>query len=178
MSLKCMPLQGPEPDLVAAIVRDAGGEIVGWFRLQRTAYLLEVAGLGGGFWFVYRSGGPHSRHLDDSARIGTYLRKLKETEREADWGGKYSVFEVDDRPDESVPAARRELASQAAMASSPVLGLAATAVYLSREGCANPWAETERRMPGRAEDGRLDQAKELLRQLKRIDVPNPLPDIV
>ena len=173
-----MSLMDPKPDLVAAIVRDAGGEIVGWYRLQRTAYFLEVAGLGCGFRFVYRGGGPHSPRLDDSAMVGAYLGKLKETERETDWGGEYSVLEVEDQPDESVPAARRELASKAAKASSPVLGLAATAVYLSREGCANPWAETERRMPGRAEEGRLDQAKELLRQLKRIEVPNPLPDIV
>ena len=173
-----MSLTDPKPELVAAIVRDAGGEIVGWFRLQRTAYLLEAAGLGSGFRFFCRGGGPHSSRLYDSAMVGTYLGKLKETECKADWGGIYSVFEVNDLPDESVPVARRELASQAAKASSLVLGLAATAVYLSREGCANPWAETERRMPGRAEEGRLEKAKELLRQLKRIEVPNPLPDIV
>ena len=173
-----MSLTDPKPDLVADIVRDAGGEIVGWFRLQRTAYLLEVAGLGSGFRFFCRGGGPHSSPLYDSAMVGTYLGKLKETELVADWGGIYSVFEVDDRPDESVPVARRQLASQAAKASSLLLGLAATAVYISREGCANPWAETERRMPDSAENGRLEKAKALLRQLKRIDVPDPLPDIV
>ena len=82
-----MSLMDPKPDLVAAIVRDAGGEIVGWYRLQRTAYFLEVSGLGSGFRFVYRGGGPHSPPLYDSAMVGTYLGKLKETEIVADWGG-------------------------------------------------------------------------------------------
>ena len=173
-----MSLTDPKPESVAAIVRDAGGEIVGWHRLHGTAYLLEAAGLGGGFYFLCNGSGPHSPRLGDSARVGALLGKLRETECEADWGGIYSVFVVEDRPDESVPPARRELASQAAKANSPVLGLAATAVYLSLDGCLNPWAETERRMPEIAEQGRLKKAQELLRQLKRIDVPNPLPDIV
>ena len=82
-----MSLTDPKPELVAAIVRDAGGEIVGWFRLHRTAYLLEAAGLGSGFRFFCRGGGPHSSRLYDSAMVGTYLGKLKETECKTDWGG-------------------------------------------------------------------------------------------
>ena len=42
-------------DKVAEIIRAAGGEIVGRTRLQKVAYLLELAGLGHGFRFEYRS---------------------------------------------------------------------------------------------------------------------------
>ena len=38
-----------DTDKVVAIVRDAGGTIVGRTRLLKTAYLLELAGLGEGF---------------------------------------------------------------------------------------------------------------------------------
>ena len=53
-----MSLTDPKPESVAAIVRDAGGEIVGWHRLHGTAYLLEAAGLGGGFYFLCNGSGP------------------------------------------------------------------------------------------------------------------------
>ena len=36
-------------DKAAAIVRDAGGRIVGRTKLQKIAYLLELSGLGEGF---------------------------------------------------------------------------------------------------------------------------------
>ena len=35
-----------DTEKVAAIIRDAGGKIVGRTRLQKTGYLLELAGLG------------------------------------------------------------------------------------------------------------------------------------
>jgi hypothetical protein len=41
-----------------AIVRDAGGHIVGRTRLQKIAFMLEPAGLGGGFPFRYKHYGP------------------------------------------------------------------------------------------------------------------------
>ena len=37
----------------AEIVRDGGGRIVGRTRLQKVAYLLELAGFGGGFRFLF-----------------------------------------------------------------------------------------------------------------------------
>ena len=64
-----MSLTDPKPDLVAAIVRNAGGEIIGWHRLHGTAYLLEAAGYGGGSYFLCNGRGPHSPHLCDSARV-------------------------------------------------------------------------------------------------------------
>ncbi len=42
----------------AEIVRDVGGRIVGRTRLQKIAYLLELAGFGVGFRFEYRHFGP------------------------------------------------------------------------------------------------------------------------
>jgi len=161
----------------AAIIRDAGGEIVGRTRLQKTAYLLDVAGFGDGFRFDHKHYGPHSEDLADAARLGRLFGSLKEVEKQADWGGVYSVYSVDGAPDGTVPPERRALAKQASEASALVLELVATAVFLAQEGHEDPWAETERRKPALAKDERLRKAKNLLARLRRIEVPNPLPAI-
>ncbi|MBC6441664.1 MAG: hypothetical protein GDA53_00785 [Rhodobacteraceae bacterium] len=163
---------------VAAIVRDAGGTIVGRTRLQKIAYLLDVAEFGDGFYFVYKHYGPYSEVVAESARVGVILGELTEKKRKAEWGGFYSVYSTDGEPAADVPAGRRELARKAADAGAVVLELAATAVFLFRDGYADPWAEIKRRKPVKVKDGRLEQAQELLRELKKVKVPSPLPDIV
>ena len=49
-----------KPDLIMAIVRDAGGEITGRTRLQKIAYLLEAVGCGDGFHFFCKHHDPFS----------------------------------------------------------------------------------------------------------------------
>ena len=167
-----------EPDLIVAIVRDAGGEVTGRTRLQKIAYLLEVVGFGNGFQFSYKHYGPYSEGVAASAMTGVLLGYITEVEQQAAWGGIYSIYSVDAQQDERVPPGRCELARRAKASDAVVLELAATAVFLSREGYDNPWYETERRKPEKSESGRLTQAKELLAELKRISVPTPLPDNV
>lgn len=166
------------PDKVAEIVRDAGGTIVGRTRLQKIAYLLEVTGLGEGFSFAYKHYGPFSESVASSAMMGSLLGNLSETEKQATWGGTYSIYSVNDQPDASVPSERKALAGLAAEADSVALELAATAVFLSLDGYDDPWSETERRKPEKVSGGRLAKAKDLLRQLNEIEVPKPLPNIV
>ena len=165
---------------VAAIIRDAGGEIVGRTRLQKTVYLLSVAGLEDGFSFAYKHYGPFSEAVATAARDGHLLGRLKETVKKTAWGGTYSVYQVADALDAGVPhqqaPARRELATAASAASPVELELAATAVFLHREGASDPWAETARRKPEKARDGRLERARSLLGDLRRIETPVPLPD--
>lgn len=166
-----------KPELVEAIVRDAGGQIVGRTRLQKIAYLLDVAGFNDGFRFAYKHYGPYSEGVATSAMVGSLLGNLTEVERQATWGGTYSIYSVDGQPDDDVSPGRRQLASEAAKADSVALELAATAVFLAREGYEDPWAETARRKPEKVTGGRLEQAKALLAELRKIDVPTPFPDI-
>ncbi len=165
-----------QPELVAAIVRDAGGEVVGRTRLQKIAYLLDVVGFGNGFRFSYRHYGPFSEDVADSAMLGALLGDLAEQERRAAWGGTYSIYSVAAKPEENVPLARTELAQMAAKADSIALELAATAVFLAKEGFDDPWGETARRKPEKVSGGRLQQAQELLAKLRTIDVPTALPE--
>ena len=164
------------PKLVAAIIRDAGGRIVGRTRLQKIAYLLDVAGYGDGFVFRYKHFGPYSHEVAESARRGALLGYFSETRHVAPWGGSYSVYEVDDGSSGNASTGRKELAGLAAESSAIELELAATAVFLFHEGHKDPWTETEGRKPMKAAEGRLEQAKELLRTFRGIEVKKPLPE--
>lgn len=162
---------------VAGIVRDAGGRIIGRTRLQKVAYLLTATGLENGLLFSYKHYGPYSEDLAAAARDASLLGLLNETEQQASWGGTYSIYVVDEAPSSTVPSARRRLAAEAASADAIELELAATAVFLAKEGHSDPWRETARRKPEKAENGRIDNARLLYRRLSAIETPVPLPPI-
>lgn len=163
----------------AEIVRDAGGRIVGRTRLQKVAYLLQLAGLGEGFSFEYRHYGPYSEDLANAIRVADAFDLVKETEQAASWGGLYSIFDATDLVGPRVEGARAVFAERAAGINSIELELAATAAFLSAvEGRTDPWEETARRKPEKARDGRIDRAKEAYRRLLELETPNPLPRIV
>jgi hypothetical protein len=163
--------------MAANIVRDAGGEVVGRTRLQKTAYLLELAGLGSGFEFEYRHYGPYSEQLATAVSNAATLRLLSEDEKPTNWGGFYSVFRFTAHggADDAAPA-RVALIREAANAGPVALELAATAAFLAAEGVSDPWKETERRKPEKAAKS-LEDAKTLYRSLLKISTPEPLPAI-
>jgi hypothetical protein len=169
------------PNLIAlraaALVRDAGGEIVGRTRFQKIAYLLSVTGLGEDLHFVYKHYGPYSDELASGASDASRMGLLTETEYQASWGGTYSVYRGGADSGAAFPPARNQLARAAAAADSVELELAATAVFLSKAGYDDPWAETARRKPEKSRGGTLAKAKVLYRELSRIETPEPLPRI-
>src|SRR5258708_12172064 len=88
---------------VAAIIRDAGGRVVGRTRLQKMAFILEASGLGSGFPFIYKHYGPYSEELSSASRTGAILGLLNETEAPASWGGSFSTFQVTFSPSPITP---------------------------------------------------------------------------
>ena len=160
-------------DKAADLVRDAGGRIVGRTRLQKIAFLLELTGLGDGFDFEYRHYGPYSEQLANAISTATLFGKISEEERQAQWGGSYSVFSTDLPRRSDIPSARMQLIDQAAQADPIALELAATAAFLAAEGEKSPWDETARRKPDKATH--LAHAKTIYSRLTRIDTPKPLP---
>lgn len=162
-------------DKVADIVRDAGGTIVGRTRLQKIAYLLEVTGLGEGFGFGYRHYGPYSEELTVAVRNARLLGLLSEEEKSATWGGYYSVFSAVGASSPAPLPARAQLIAETVDADPVDLELAATAIFLALDGYADPWSETARRKPEKAES--LVGAKALYRKLIAIKSPIRVPTI-
>lgn len=161
---------------VAAIVRDAGGRIVGRTRLQKIAFLFEAAGVGSGFAFKYKHYGPYSEDLTGACRAAVIFNFVEEVEQPASWGGLYSIYSAPQQAAHLIPEARRRIASETVNADAIELELAATALFLAREGVGDAWAETARRKPDKA-FGHLEQARNLYERLRAVQTPNPLPAI-
>jgi len=161
--------------LVAKIIGDAGGEIVGRTKLQKTTYLLTLAGFENRFRFGYKHYGPFSEDLAEAAELAAAFDLISERQQQAAWGGTYSVYNVHS-VEPSEQAGRTGLAKAAAQSDAVLLELAATAAYLAQEGKPQPWAETARRKPDKAASNRLEKAKALYAQLRTAS-GNALPEI-
>ena len=163
----------------AEIVRDAGGEIVGRSRLQKSAYLLELAGLGSGFQFEYGEAGPYSSQIAKGIKLARAMDFIKEEELRTDWGGFYSIYRYDPHKLGQIANERAEFLSAVTRVSAVALELLATAVFISAEEhvADNPWEETRRRKPTKAAEGRLELAIEAYRDLVRLKTPKPLPKL-
>lgn len=157
------------------IIADAGGRIVGRTRLQKTAYLLEVAGLGEGFHFDYHHYGPYSEELARAASTAQARDFIEEKEHKTNWGGFYSEYLLKEPPSsEPSDPVRVRLAREAADADAVSLELAATAAFFAKKGNPDPWEETAQRKPDKAAE-HLDDAKDLYARLRGIT--DKLPEI-
>ncbi|MDL2298450.1 hypothetical protein LJC40_04825 [Synergistaceae bacterium OttesenSCG-928-D05] len=157
-----------EASLVVDVIKAAGGRLVGKTRLQKTIYLLQVAGWEAGFNYRYYHYGPYSEDLSDATNHGVYLGIVNEKEETTTWGGAYSIYSTTDKtPKTKMSAPLTKLIETAAKANSVVLELAATALYLhEEEGIKDPWAETEIRKSTKAQE-HLNEAKALYQDLRQ-----------
>ncbi|QTN97843.1 hypothetical protein J8E27_06020 [Brucella sp. 458] len=160
-------------DHAVGILRAAGGSVVGRTKFQKIAYLLTAAGFEDEFVFEYKHYGPYSEELSTALEFANLLSIIHEEKRATNWGGRYSIYSVANGEEEHDN--RTRLARMAKNADAILLELAATALFLKKNGVDAPWDETERRKPEKSTDGRLDQAKQLYQRLQSIETPIPLP---
>lgn len=172
-----------DPRIAAArIVQDAGGELVGRTRLQKIAFLLKLAGFEDDFSFEYRHYGPYSEDLAQAMEIASVLGPIKEDERVADWGGRYSVYTLTDNVEEK-DGEREAFVRKAKEIDAIELELAATAAYLfvyegiGLQSPGNPWHETRRRKPSKAAGGKLERAESAYQKLRDTRTRKPLPSL-
>jgi uncharacterized protein YwgA len=159
---------------VEDVVRDAGGEIVGRTKLQKSVFFLKLAGFLVPFQFGYRHYGPYSESLAEAAELAVACDLISESQRTASWGGTYSVYSAPGSPGTE---AYVRLLSEAVKSDAVLLELAATAGYLARfEDSKEPWAGTARLKPDKSAGGRLERAKTLYRNLREAS-QNTLPEI-
>ena len=161
-------------EIVAALLKAAGGQLVGRVRLQKTVYLLDQLGLESGFDYDYHHHGPFSRDIDNAVADAEAFGLIEEKfgRRQVD-GARYSIFKLTDEGYE-LPAMighldegeLQRLLQRFRDANVTVLELAATANWLVEEEKQDDWQEALRRRKGRkVNDGRLDRALALLRDI-------------
>ena len=161
-------------EVVAALLKAAGGELIGRVRLQKAAYLLDRLGLESGFRYSYHHYGPFSRDLDNAVADAKAFELVEEEfERRQVDGARYSIFRLaDDNFESPVKISQLDEAVLAghlqtfANANVTVLEVAATANWLVEQEKREDWREALRRRKGlKVEGGRLDRALALLREL-------------
>ena len=159
--------------VVAAILEAAGGRLIGRVRFQKTAYFLDLFGLGSPFRYEYHHYGPYSRDLDNAILDAQAFDYAKEERhhRQTD-GAAYSVFKTGKKPapagvlGDLDPGKASELVQRFAGTNLTVLELAATVDWLWRHEHISHWRdEITRRKGVKVGNGRLDQAAELLRSI-------------
>ena len=156
---------------VLSIITDAGGEIVGLTRLHNIACLLELAGVGEGFFFVYKRYGPFCDELTWAVESACVMKTLHEKEKLASWGGKYSIYSL---PTGSqlvdAPIHVRKYLLDAATTANPIdLELAVTAAYFKNKGMKDPWEEVSVCKAHMIKTGRLTNAKQLYEKFRSIN---------
>jgi len=125
-------------------------------------------GLGFGFVYDYHHYGPFCAEIAFAADDAEALNLLTTEERQGVYGMAYTIYRStstsnpasEPRDNERTKAMRR-------MAEVPsiVLELAATAVFLGRDGYDDCWKEVQRRKPLKAKPERIAVAKQLLHDL-------------
>jgi uncharacterized protein len=159
----------------AKLIHDAGNEVVGKTRIQKAAYFLECMGLGDDFDFYYKHYGPYSDELTNALHYARELGLTEEENKKAAWGGTYTVFHtaVDLGPAQN--PARTQVLTIARNANPVALELAATALFLKREGENDPWREVKTLKPSKASRENLGIAKKLYETFRQIEAPESLP---
>jgi uncharacterized protein len=164
----------PEIDqLVVSAVALSGGELVGRIRLQKVIYLLDKLGMNSGAPFEYHHYGPYSEAISDAVTDAKFWGQLFETVnfRVTD-GAPYSSFKT--QPETAEPAQLGGLNAEDAKkylakftgCTSTVLELAATVHWLAFVEQVSDWrAEIEVRKAGKTNNGRLEKALDLLKDL-------------
>lgn len=179
-----LPVVDINSDKVAKIVRSTdGNKVVGRTRLQKIAYLLHATGLECDFRFAYKHYGPYSEDLACVAEVEILFDKLKEEKCRAQWGGAYSIYTVPEGNEpsksEGIDPVFREVVNLANDVNPTVLELAATAVFLSKDGFESSWDETQQRKPTKSTDDNIQLAKEFLGKLNSVtSLPTALPENV
>ena len=163
-----------EPEkFIAAIIKAAPDyKLVGRVRLQKIAYLLQKLGLkeAQALDFSYHHYGPYSEQVDSARWFADAAGLIEETRarRKLD-SATYSIFEMGNAA-KDLPEFPAEFAIKVqdwAQRDPIVLELAATVHWLAAEEKVEDWKkELRRRKTWKVENGRLEKALELLKELE------------
>lgn len=169
LELSTMQISTEQAEAAAALIADAGGVIIGFTKIQKLAYLLEISGEGAGFRFENRGSGPFSEELSAALETARNFGLITIEERSTTPGNFYTVYEAEiDSGSQSVSEQRRRVI-EAAMETSPVtLEVATTAAWLASEQVGDPWGETARLKPAKATDKRIVEARRLMDSLSAV----------
>ncbi len=146
-------------------------KLVGKTRLQKTFFLLDQLGMNSGAEFSYHYYGPYSADVASAAEMATLFYKFDADEKvSAKRSVSYTSYSSREDPPARLGAMSSTQAREALRAmgdvSDTVLELAATMVFLKRNGFPKKYVDEVRaRKPLKATGDRLQRAQELIDRL-------------
>ena len=167
------PTNADMEEYVGAMICACDGKIEGKTRLQKTAYILQVKGLGfSDIVFDYYKYGPFSPEVAEAADDAKALGYIKMGEGEGPHSVPYAIFLSEEKSPQFEDCDQTKKILQTLETIKPhstlALELAATAVYLKNNGYAkNYLEEIRKRKPLKAaSDERMERVKNLLSDLE------------
>ena len=148
---------------VAKVVALNGGVLTGKTRLQKTIYFMEVLGCGFGFDYEYYHYGPYCEEINNIIDASIALDLVSVELRSGSYGVASAGFLAKGNPGpDSNDSLRVEVLKKLGSYDAISLELAATAIFLERDGYSDPWGETRRRKSAKSTEARLIKAKQLV----------------
>ena len=158
-------------DAVVQIVAAAENhEIKSSVVLQRTAYLLEVAGVGYGFKFGHKFCAPYCEEVELGSRGANNLGKLEVEQFVTEWGVTKKTYRT------SIPYqgtgteddVYHFIVNKAIACKQIQLDLVATAAYYQNIKIDDPWGDIERLKMYDRKNGTFEKSQELYEELRSL----------
>ena len=165
--------------VVQIVAAAANGEIKGSPVLQRTAYLLEVAGVGYGFKFGSKFCSPFCEELDRATRSASALGKLDVEIIKTEWGVTKKTYRTS-IPYKGTGGADdyyQVIVNKAIACNPKQLDLATAAAYYKRVEKKDPWREVEDLKAYDRENGTFEKSQKLYEELRSMPALANLPEI-
>ena len=169
-----------ENDAVVQIVAAApGGEIKSSVVLQRTAYLLEVAGVGYGFKFGCKFCSPYCEELNRATNSAANLGNLNLELTKTPWGVTKSTYKsnIPYHGNGGADDDYQIIVTKATQCVPKQLDLATSAAYFQKVEVADPWDEVYTRKTFDYENGTFEKSQELYEELRSMPALANLPEI-
>ena len=165
---------------VQIIAAAPGGLIKGSPVLQRTAYLLEVAGVGYGFKFGEKFCAPYCENLRLAVNGAQILEEIEINETVTDWGVTKTTYKsnIPYQGDGGADDYYQVIVTKATQCVPKQLDLATAAAYFQKiEVEANPWDEVYALKTFDRENGTFEKSQELYEELRSMPALANLPEI-
>ena len=165
-------------DAAVQIVAAApGGIIKGSPVLQRTAYLLEVAGVGYGFNFGCKFCSPYCEELELAINGAKVLSEVEQILTTTEWGVTKTTYKSNIPYHGDTNDDYQIIVTKATQCTPKQLDLATTAAYYQKVEIADPWGEVFDRKTFDHENGTFEKSQELYEELRSMPALKNLPEI-
>ena len=169
----------PTDAAIQIVAAAPGGVIKGSPVLQRTAYLLEVAGVGYGFKFGCKFCSPFCEELELAVNGAKVLREVEFIHTTTQWGVTKTTYKsnIPYQGEGGADDDYQTIVTKATQCIPKQLDLATTVAYYQKIEIADPWNRIWRLKNFDRANGTFEKSQELYEELRSMPALANLPEI-